>query len=77
MKEHAAALGRAREAESRLEALEKRIKAAARSGVDPVSLQETIGRLRERNAELTERINAGRQGVDRLLSRIKFLEERR
>jgi hypothetical protein len=32
--------------------------------------------LRERNRDLEKRIELGRAGVDRLLSRIRFLEER-
>ena len=76
LKEHAAALGRARAAEARLQELEKRVNEARKSGSDPVQLQETISHLRERNADLEKRIDAGRAGVDRLLSRIRFLEER-
>ena len=76
LKEHAAALGRVRAAETRLQELEKRLNDARKSGADPSQLQETIGLLRERNAELEKRIDAGRAGVDRLLSRVRFLEER-
>jgi chromosome segregation ATPase len=76
LKEHAAALGRVRAAEARLKELDKRLNDARKSGADPVHLQETITQLRERNAELEKRIDAGRAGVDRLLSRVRFLEER-
>jgi hypothetical protein len=76
LKEHAAALGRARAAETRLQELEKRVNDARKTGADPIELQETIVLLRERNRDLEKRIELGRAGVDRLLSRIRFLEER-
>lgn len=77
LEEHGAALGRAREAEARVEELEAHLSALAKDGSDPIVLREAIADLESRNADLKARIGEGREGVERLLSRIRFLEQRR
>lgn len=77
VEEHAAALGQLADAESRVRELEAHLAASAKDGTDPVVLRETITKLQEQNADLKNRIGLGREGVDRLLSRIRFLEQRR
>lgn len=77
LSEHAAALGRAGAAEARIEELEAHLKAMAEDGSDPVALRETISMLEDHNADLRNRIGRGREGVERLLARIRFLEQRR
>ena len=42
---------------------------------DPGALVERLTDLESRNRELNERLEEGREGVERLLARIRFLEE--
>ena len=42
---------------------------------DPSSLMSRLQRLEDENGVLTERLRKGREGVQRLLARIRFLEE--
>lgn len=77
LKDRAAAIDRARAAEARAEELGAHLKAAAEDGSDPVALREAVSKLQIQNADLRERIGVGREGVERLLSRIRFLEQRR
>ncbi|MGW8267853.1 MAG: hypothetical protein ACWGSQ_15915 [Longimicrobiales bacterium] len=42
---------------------------------DPSSLLSRLQRLEDENGVLTERLRKGRDGVQRLLARIRFLEE--
>lgn len=41
---------------------------------DPMAMKTRLTRLEEENRDLKERIEHGREGVDRLLARIRFLE---
>lgn len=42
---------------------------------DPSSLLSRLQRLEDENGVLTERLRKGRDGIQRLLARIRFLEE--
>jgi predicted nuclease with TOPRIM domain len=42
---------------------------------DPASLLSRLQRLEDENGVLTERLRKGRDGVQRILARIRFLEE--
>lgn len=42
---------------------------------DPSSLLSRLQRLEDENGVLTERLRKGRDGVQRILARIRFLEE--
>ncbi len=44
---------------------------------DPVEMAHRLARLEEENADLLERVTQGREGVERLLARIRFLEDQR
>lgn len=44
---------------------------------DPAALAERAKELEEQNEELRDRIRRGREGVDRILASIRFLEDRR
>jgi hypothetical protein len=68
--ERASLLGKVRELESVLERLKK-------GKADPVELQSRIARMETENRELRGRIEEGREGVDRLLGRLRFLETQR
>jgi predicted RNase H-like nuclease (RuvC/YqgF family) len=44
---------------------------------DPARLLVKVAELEEENSRLKERIHEGREGVERLLARIRFLEDQR
>jgi predicted RNase H-like nuclease (RuvC/YqgF family) len=44
---------------------------------DPVRLQDRVRELEEENEDLKARLGKGREGIHRLLARIRFLEEQR
>ncbi len=66
---------RTRRAEARVRDLEALLRRFTRGDADPGELQETITELRAENRELKDRIREGRAQVDRLLSRVRFLDE--
>ena len=66
---------RGERAEARIRDLEGLLARFARGEEDPASLAHRLGELREENRELRERMREGREGVDRLLSRVRYLDE--
>ena len=44
---------------------------------DPVEMARRLDALEAENADLRDRVTRGREGVERLLSRIRFLEDQR
>lgn len=68
---------RAREAEDRVKDLEGLLRRFTKGDVDPASLQARLAQLESENEDLRERIHEGRAGVERLLSRVRFLEDQR
>ncbi|MBW3535219.1 MAG: hypothetical protein KY453_08405 [Gemmatimonadetes bacterium] len=44
---------------------------------DPVEMAARLDVLEKENADLRERVARGREGVERLLARIRFLEDQR
>lgn len=44
---------------------------------NPADMQERLHLLETENAELRRRLHEGREGVERLLAKIRFLEEQR
>lgn len=62
-------------AEGRIRDLEGLLARFARGEEDPATLAARLQALREENAELRRRLGEGVEGVDRLLARIRFLEE--
>ena len=76
--DHAAWKRRTERAERRLEELETTLRtSAAEEGPDPVGLAETVERLRRENADLQRRLNGARQVIERIVSRLRFLEDAR
>lgn len=67
---------RARKAEARVRDLEVLLRRFTKGDVDLAALQARISSLEEEGAELRRRLMEGRTGVERLLSQIRFLEER-
>lgn len=44
---------------------------------DPAEMSERLEALERENADLRDRVTRGREGVERLLARIRFLEDQR
>jgi chromosome segregation ATPase len=61
--------------ETRERKLEEILERLKEGESDPVELQERVHALEAENRDLKERLNQGRDGVKRLLARIRFLEE--
>ena len=74
IEERAAVADQAREAEDRVRELKTLLSEFPEGKVDMVILEKAITRLRDQNAELKGRMAEGREGVERILSRIRFLE---
>ena len=62
-------------AETRVRDVEALLRRFTRGDEDPAQLQRKISGLQEENEEMRSRIEEGREAVDRLLARIRFLEE--
>ena len=74
LEDHAAISESAREADDRIQELETLLAKFTGDEVDATTLGETLEKLRDQNERLKKRIAEGREGVDRLLSRLRFLE---
>lgn len=74
LEERATVVDQVREAEDRVRELKTLLSEFPEGKVDMVSLEKAITRLRDQNAELKGRMAEGREGVERILSRIRFLE---
>lgn len=74
LEERAAVADQAREAEDRVRELKALLSEFPEGNVDMVILEKAITRLRDQNTELKGRMAEGREGVERILSRIRFLE---
>jgi len=68
---------RVEQAEARVHDLETLLKRFTKGDADPATLQTTISLLEAENEVMREKIREGREGVERLLSRIRFMEELR
>jgi hypothetical protein len=69
--------GRVKESESRTRNVEELLRRFTKGEVDPGNLQERLSELEEVNQGLLDRIDSGKVGVERVLARIRFLEEHR
>ena len=74
LEDRAAIVEGAHEAEKRIQELQALLAKFSDEGVDPATLHEKLETLRDQNERLRERITEGREGVDKLLSRLRFLE---
>lgn len=68
---------RAAEAEARAERNEQLLRQFVDGREDPGALASRVAQLEAENEGLRARIEQGREGVDRILASIRFLEERR
>ena len=64
-----------REAQAQGERMQEILRGLTGGEEDPVALADRIQRLEVVNQDLLERLSRGRAGVERLLARIRFLEE--
>lgn len=65
---------RARVAEARTAEVEALLRRLAGGELDPGALAERVRQLESENEDLLRRIDEAREGVERLLARIRFLE---
>jgi predicted RNase H-like nuclease (RuvC/YqgF family) len=68
---------RVEQAEARVQDLEALLKRFTKGDANPAALQATISLLESENEVMREKIREGREGVDRLLARIRFIEDLR
>ena len=69
--------GRVRDAEARSVELEAMLTRFTSDEGAPSKMLERLNRLEDENGEMNRRLEAARGAVDRLLARIRFLEEKR
>ena len=73
----AAVSARAEDAEGKSEELEELVKRFTGDGVEAGRMLSRLKGLEEENQDLRSRLETGRDGVDKVLAKIKFLEEQR
>lgn len=66
---------RTRRAETRVRDVEALLRRFTRGDDDPAQLQRRVSDLQSENEDLRVRIEEGREAVERLIARIRFLEE--
>ena len=66
---------RERELEQRTSELEGTVRGLSSGDLDPQELLSRLNTIEQENEELRRRIESGRQAVERLLSKVRFLEE--
>ena len=64
-----------REAQAQSERMQEVLRGFTGGEEDPVALADRIQRMEAANQDLLDRLSRGRAGVERLLARIRFLEE--
>ena len=73
----AAVSARAEDAEGKSEELEELVKRFTGDGAEAGRMLSRLKGLEEENQDLRSRLETGRDGVDKVLAKIKFLEEQR
>jgi predicted nuclease with TOPRIM domain len=68
---------RASEAEGRRKEVEELLRKMTDGKADPAAMSERLGELEAENADLRERVDRGLAGVERVLSRVRFMEDQR
>ncbi|MYI07560.1 MAG: hypothetical protein F4059_09665 [Gemmatimonadetes bacterium] len=66
-----------KEAQDRAERSDQLLRQFVDGRQDPAALAERVKELEAENEDLRDRIRRGREGVDRILASIRFLEDRR
>ncbi len=67
--------GRVRRAEAQARDAQALLRRFSEGDDDPAQQHDRMMALEEENRELRERLEKGREGIERLLARIRFLEE--
>ena len=67
--------GRVRRAEAQARDAQALLRRFSKGDDDPAQQHDRMMALEEENRELRERLEKGREGIERLLARIRFLEE--
>lgn len=65
------------DAQARIAELEIALAELAGGGPDPIELRERIDQLEKENRILSERLNMARSAVEKIMSRLSFLEGQR
>lgn len=63
------------ESERRTRDVEELLRRFTKGDVDPGALQGRLALIQEENEDLKDRLQKGREGIGRILDRIRFLEE--
>jgi predicted RNase H-like nuclease (RuvC/YqgF family) len=66
---------RVEDAEARIRELELALRDVSAGRVDPVALAERVEALETENQQLNERLDRARHSVQRILARMRFVEE--
>ena len=74
LEQHAAGVARAEAAEARTVELAELVKRFTGDDADAGRLMGRLKGLEQENAELRSRLERGREGVERMIARIRFLE---
>lgn len=74
LEQHAAWRGRAAAAERRIQELEAALSAVSSGRLDPVGLAEQLRSYEHENRLLRDRIDRAQEVVDRIQTRLQFLE---
>ena len=77
LEEYSGLASRVRDTEGRTRDVEELLRRFTKGDIDVGGLQETLARLEEENEDLRRRVSQGKAGVQRILDRIRFLEEHR
>lgn len=73
--EHTAAKGRVREVEARIMELEGALRRVSSGDIDPLALAARAEELAAENKVLRERLEVARDKLNRLLRRLRFVED--
>lgn len=65
------------EERTRREELEELVRRIQSEGDDPSAVAHRLSELETRNADLEDRLERGREAAERLLARVRYLEEQR
>lgn len=77
LEEHAALRRRAAAAEGRVRELESALNALSTGQIDPLALSDQVRSYERDNRILTKRLSQAREAVERIQSRLQFLEGER
>jgi chromosome segregation ATPase len=77
LESHDAWRQRAEAAEARIAELEAAVRDLSSGSMEPVAMADDVRTLQTQNSELRSRLETAQQAVQRMLSRLQFVEEER